>query len=498
MGKYDRGLDWEKMEEAQAPDYIPPKEELAGLPSVVQEQYEARAIPTVTTQNQAFTDFISDNQEAYTEIMKPPSQAAMDLQNELDAERERDRLINEEHRGATEEDNIFSDIFTNLGQAEQASSDAGQAFYETPEEELPEDIAQIRNTMEDVSSAALAMLLGVNVKSEVENIQQLGDAAQSFMDEVRADSATMTAEEYNEKYGSVVESPIDLEYLQEMYNIDVDPERLSFSQWVSQALGLPEYANNPIELQQSIETNLGRDVIFGSKELVGDWPSEYWVETPSGQLVVSGNKAREKIASGSATHPSLVAGNPPPEGVVQNEQLGIGSLTTKDIYSFVSMDKTAADADNPNDRYPYDKFEATRDDPDKLGYYETFLDPEGDNYQAGRVNMEVVKTGLVSNRPVAIVRVSDKYGRIPDKEVMVYVSSGKGAPDLKKEGDVIAITGFASDGRFEKIPEQVHMNFGSRIMNEATNLVKDLINEDYWIGEYYDKYKLLGDGPLFP
>jgi hypothetical protein len=112
--------------------------------------------------------------------------------------------------------------------------------------------------------------------------------------------------------------------------------------------------------------------------------------------------------------------------------------------------------------------------------------------------MEVVKTGLVSNRPVAIVRVSDKYGRIPDKEVMVYVSSGKGAPDLKKEGDVIAITGFASDGRFEKIPEQVHMNFGSRIMNEATNLVKDLINEDYWIGEYYDKYKLLGDGPLFP
>ena len=97
MGKYDRGLDWEKMEEAQAPDYIPPKEELAGLPSVVQEQYEARAIPTVTTQNQAFTDFISDNQEAYTEIMKPPSQAAMDLQNELDAERERDRLINEDY-----------------------------------------------------------------------------------------------------------------------------------------------------------------------------------------------------------------------------------------------------------------------------------------------------------------------------------------------------------------------------------------------------------------
>ena len=94
MGKYDRGLDWEKMEEAQAPDYIPPKEELAGLPSVVQEQYEARAIPTVTTQNQAFTDFISDNQEAYTQITQPPSnershdQYMMDTQNELEAEQE--------------------------------------------------------------------------------------------------------------------------------------------------------------------------------------------------------------------------------------------------------------------------------------------------------------------------------------------------------------------------------------------------------------------------
>ena len=496
MGKFDRALDWEKMEEAQAPDYIPPKEELAGLSSVVQEQYEARATPTVSTQNQAYTDFIEANQESYTQIVNPPSnershdQWMMDTQNELEAEQEAE---------ITRPPDIFSDILTNLAQAEQASSDAVRTWRETPEEELPENIARGRNLMDDVTFGALAALLGFNPKSEVENILQLGDAAQSFMDEVRADSVTMTAKEYNDKYGTVVESPIDLQWLRDTYNMDVNPELLSFSEWASQTLGLPEIAKNPIDLQRSIQANLDRNVVSGwDEDLLGDWPSEYYRETPGGQVVVSGRKAREEIASGSATHPSLVAGNPPPEGVVQNEQLGIGSLTTKDVYSFVSMNKTAADADNPNDRYPYDKFEETRDDADKLGYYEKFLDPEGDNYQPGRVNMEVAKTGLVSDRPVAIVRVSDKYGGIPDKEVMVYVSSGTNAPELKKEGDVIAITGFSSDGRFEKISEQVHMNFGSRIMNEATNLIKDLINEDYWIGEYYDKWKLLGDGPHFP
>jgi len=85
MGKYDRARNWLDMEEAQAPDYIPRPVELAGrgrfldrdyvkpLPIVVQEQYESRATPTVTTKNQAYRDFRSDNQEAYTEIYKPPS-----------------------------------------------------------------------------------------------------------------------------------------------------------------------------------------------------------------------------------------------------------------------------------------------------------------------------------------------------------------------------------------------------------------------------------------
>ena len=76
MGKFDRALNWLDMEEAQAPDYIPPKKELAGLPDIVQEQYQARATPTVSTQNQAYTDFITANQEAYTEITRPPDESS--------------------------------------------------------------------------------------------------------------------------------------------------------------------------------------------------------------------------------------------------------------------------------------------------------------------------------------------------------------------------------------------------------------------------------------
>jgi len=111
MTWHDRAQNWLDMEAAQAPYYIPPKEELEGkgrvvdrlpkqsyglhwnqipLPSVVQEQYEARKPPAEiyhSTQNQAYRDYMSYNQagpgpgpgtgigyeEVYTEIMKPPS-----------------------------------------------------------------------------------------------------------------------------------------------------------------------------------------------------------------------------------------------------------------------------------------------------------------------------------------------------------------------------------------------------------------------------------------
>ena len=66
MGKFDRARNWLDMEAAQVPYYIPPPEELAGLPDIIQEQYQARATPTVSTQNQAYRD--------YTEIMHPPPQ----------------------------------------------------------------------------------------------------------------------------------------------------------------------------------------------------------------------------------------------------------------------------------------------------------------------------------------------------------------------------------------------------------------------------------------
>ena len=501
MGKYDRALDWEKMEEAQAPDYIPPKEELAGLSSVVQEQYEARATPTVSTQNQAYTDFIEANQESYTQIVNPPSnershdQWMMDTQNELEAEQEA------EITRPPDADNIFSDILTNLAQAEQASSDAVRTWRETPEEELPENIARGRNLMDDVTFGALAALLGFNPKSEVENILQLGDAAQSFMDEVRADSVTMTAKEYNDKYGTVVESPIDLQWLRDTYNMDVNPELLSFSEWASQTLGLPEIAKNPIDLQRSIQANLDRNVVSGwDEDLLGDWPSEYYRETLGGEVVVSGNQAKAEIAENIfnpetqelGVNPGIVASKGPPAGQAQDAEMGIQGLTTPDVYSFVSTDK---DTRFDGSSYVYDKTQDMVNN--QLGYYEKLLDSEGENYQPDRVNMAVTKAGIVSNRPVFVVEVSDSYGGLQPKEVMVYISSGTGAPELKQEGDVIAITGLSSNGWFEKNEQQINKTLGSAVFNAAEDLVRGIRDAGHWSADWYNQYKLFGDGAHF-
>jgi hypothetical protein len=436
MGKFDRGLDWEKMEEAQAPDYIPPPEELAGLPDIIQEQYEARAIPTVSTQNQAYTDYIEANQEAYTQITQPPSnershdQYMMDTQNELEAEQEA------EITRPPDADNIFSDILTNLGQAEQASSDAVRTWRETPEEELPENIAQGRNFMDDVTFGALAALLGVNVKSEVENILQLGDAAQSFMDEVVNDKANMSASEYYKKYGLV------------------------------------DFSSDEV-------------VSLGS-----DWPSEFYVQTESGEDIVSARLAKAEIARGSAVNAKLISSKADTWGQEQNKQKGIEDLTTQDVYSFVSMDK---DTRFDNSFYVEDKARDMVNNPDKLGEFSAMIigQPE-------RVDMRVTKAGIVSNRPVVKVEISDNAGLVDSKEVMVYVSSGRGAPGRKAEGSVHAITGWSADGWFEKIGQQVDKialeggwnTAGSLILNAAEDKVRAELDAGFWPKFWYDNYSV--------
>jgi len=86
-------LDWQKMEEAQAPDYVPPSEELAGLSEKVQQQYQDRIEKPPVYSG---ADFKFDPN------YRSPDQAAMDRQNEIDEENERARLLQMAHRGATD------------------------------------------------------------------------------------------------------------------------------------------------------------------------------------------------------------------------------------------------------------------------------------------------------------------------------------------------------------------------------------------------------------
>ena len=111
--------------------------------------------------------------------------------------------------------------------------------------------------------------------------------------------------------------------------------------------------------------------------------------------------------------------------------------------------------------------------------------------------MAVTKAGIVSNRPVFVVEVSDSYGGLQPKEVMDYISSGTGAPELKQEGDVIAITGLSSNGWFEKNEQQINKTLGSAVFNAAEDLVRGIRDAGHWSADWYNQYQLFGDGAHF-